>query len=128
MNFHFIEDDKVRSMIKQSWAISWPMSCIMFYEFMIGITDVYVAGKFGDVAQAAYGFAFQLYFVFIIIGIALSVGAVSIVSRLFTSGKKDGLGIAINTSVIISAVSGLALAVVGVFFSTTFVNFLNLPS
>jgi hypothetical protein len=38
------------------------MTLIMVFEFLIGITDIYVAGKVGKESQAAYGFVIQLYF------------------------------------------------------------------
>lgn len=114
-------------MIKKSWAISWPMAFIMFYEFLIGICDVYVAGKFGKDAQAAYGFAFQLYFIFIIIGIALSVGSVSVISRLFASENKDKFNAAVDTSVVVAGVSGIIFTATGILFSKNLINLLNLP-
>ncbi|MCX5711618.1 MAG: MATE family efflux transporter, partial [Candidatus Omnitrophica bacterium] len=103
------------------------MAFIMFYEFLIGICDVYVAGKFGKNAQAAYGFAFQLYFIFIIIGIALSVGSVSVISRLFTSENKDKFNTAVDTSIVVAAVSGVIFSAAGVLFSKNLINLLNLP-
>jgi hypothetical protein len=39
------------------------MTLIMFFEFLIGLTDVYIAGKVGKEIQAAYGFVIQLYFI-----------------------------------------------------------------
>ena len=59
-----IADPEIRQIARDSWSVSWPMAMIMFYEFFIGLTDVYVAGKFGKMALAAYGFSFQLYFIF----------------------------------------------------------------
>ena len=121
-------NEKFRAMVKESWKISWPMTCIMFYEFLIGLCDVYIASKFGKSAQAAYGFSFQLYFIFIIIGIALSVGAVSVISRLFTSPEKKEFSTAVNTSIVIAAVSGFVFGVFGFLFSDNIVGMLNLPA
>jgi len=45
----------------------------MFFEFLIGLTDVYIAGKVSKEIQATYGFVIQLYFIFIVIGNALTV-------------------------------------------------------
>jgi hypothetical protein len=30
-----IKDDKVQAMARESWALSWPLAVIMFYEFML---------------------------------------------------------------------------------------------
>lgn len=122
------KSEKLRALVSQSWALSWPLTFIMFYEFLIGLSDVYVAGKFGKSAQAAYGFAFQGYFIFIMIGIALSVGIVSVVSRLFTSGRQDEFATAITSSIVMSAAFGLAFTAAGFFFSGRLIGVLNLPA
>ncbi len=70
----------------------------MFFEFTTGLVDVYIAGRVGKEIQAAYGFIIQLYFVFIIVGNALTVGAVSVISRLFTAGNKGDLTEAIYST------------------------------
>ena len=122
-----IWNDNIKALIAESWAVSWPMTLIMFFEFLIGITDIYIAGKFGKEVQAAYGIAFQLYFVFIIIGIALSVGLVSVVSWLFTSDKTDEFIAAIDSSLFLATVSGLIFTAAGVLFSGQIIGILNMP-
>ena len=119
--------NNLKSVMRESWSIGWPMMLIMFFEFMIGLTDVYVAGRFGKEVQAAYGLAFQLYFVFIIIGIALSIGSVSVISRLFTSENKDEFGLAVNSSLMMAAVTGFLFTVLGVIFAANIINLLNIP-
>lgn len=118
---------RLKSIINESWSMGWPMTLIMFFEFLIGLTDVYVAGKFGKEVQAAYGMAFQLYFVFIIIGIAFSVGSVSVISRLFTSEHKDEFKSAVNSSFIASALLGICFSILGIFFSKTIITMLGIP-
>lgn len=118
---------KTRSLIAESWALSWPMAIIMFFEFLIGLTDVYVAGRLGKEIQAAYGLAFQLYFVFILAGIALSVGTVSVVSRLFTSRHNDEFKSAINTAVVLSSVAGLMFGLAGFIFAGVIIGMFNTP-
>ncbi len=122
-----IWNDNIKTLVRDSWTVSWPMSLIMLFEFLIGITDIYIAGKFGKEVQAAYGIAFQLYFVFIIIGIALSVGLVSVVSRLFTSDKQDEFTTAIGSSIFLVVTSGLIFTISGVIFSRQLIGILNIP-
>ena len=122
-----IWNDNIKQLVRDSWAVSWPMSLIMLFEFLIGITDIYIAGKFGKEVQAAYGIAFQLYFVFIIIGIALSVGLVSVVSRLFTSDNKDEFATAVGSSIFLVAASGSIFTILGVLFSRQIMGILNMP-
>ncbi len=117
----------VRAFISRSWSVSWPMTLIMFFEFLIGLTDVYIAGRVSKEVQAAYGFVIQLYFIFIIVANALTVGTVSVVSRLFTSKDKDELTEAVFSSIVTATVAGVALASAGIFLGPTIIRILNIP-
>jgi putative MATE family efflux protein len=104
------------------------MTLIMFFDFLIGLTDVFVAGRVGKDVQAAYGFVVQLYMVSIIIANALTVGTVSVVSRLFASGEQDELRKTVFTSLTASAGAGAFFAVLGVTLSPVLIDHLNIPS
>ena len=119
--------EEIGSYLSRSWSVSWPMTLIMVFEFLIGLTDVYIAGKVSKEIQATYGFVIQLYFVLIVIANALTVGTVSVVSRLYTSGDKTELNKAVFSSVMASAGAGIVLAIAGIFFSPTIIKYLNIP-
>jgi len=104
------------------------MTLIMVFEFLIGITDIYVAGKVGKEIQATYGFVIQFYFVFIIIANALTTGTVSVVSRLFSSGDREELGRAIFSILIITTAAGLLFGIPGILFTPAFINLVNIPA
>jgi putative MATE family efflux protein len=118
---------EVRTYISRSWSVSWPMTLIMFFEFLIGLTDVYIAGKISKEVQAAYGFVIQLYFIFIVVANALTVGTVSVVSKLYTSGDKEELDKTIFSSMVIAAFFGIILATAGILFTADMISFLNIP-
>ncbi|MFA6384830.1 MAG: MATE family efflux transporter, partial [Candidatus Omnitrophota bacterium] len=122
-----LKSDRIRNLAKESWSVCWPMTLIMSLVSVIGLTDVYVAGRFGKEAQAAYGLSFQLYFIMSIIGTALTVGSVSVVSRLFTSGRKEELRDAIDSSMVMAALSGFVLGILGLVFSSHIVDILRVP-
>lgn len=122
-----LQNKNLKSIIEHSWSVSWPMTLIMFFIFLIGITDVYVAGKFGKEIQAAYGLAFQLFFILTIAGHALSVGAVALVSRFFTSGEKKEFNESIDTALIITIFLGAFFSLIGILFSSNFLGFFNIP-
>lgn len=63
------------------WHMSWPMLIVMFFNFLVGFTDVYVAGFLGPEIQAIVGFVSQLYFSIIIVANAISIGTVALLSR-----------------------------------------------
>jgi putative MATE family efflux protein len=107
--------------------VSWPLTLIMVFEFLIGLTDVYIAGRISKDIQATYGFVIQLYFILIVIANALTVGTVSVVSRLYTSGNRIELNKAVFSSMITSSGAGFVLAVAGIFLSPTIIKYLNIP-
>ncbi len=122
-----INDKKIKEIVLESWSMSWPMALIMFFEFLIGLSDVYIAGKFGKEVQAGYGLAFQMYFIFIIAGMALTVGTASVLSRLFTSDRKDKFSLAVSTSIITAIAAGFIATLFGVFFSKSIIHHLHTP-
>lgn len=119
--------EEIKSYISRSWSVSWPLVLIMVFEFLIGLTDVYIAGKVSKEIQATYGFVIQLYFIFIVIANALTVGTVSVVSRLYTSGDKTELSKSIFSSLIAAVSAGAFLAGGGFLFSPQIIHVLNIP-
>jgi MATE family multidrug resistance protein len=63
------------------WQLSWPMLIIMVLNFIVGFTDIYVAGLLNPQIQAAVGFISQLYFLVVIVANAVSVGTLALVAR-----------------------------------------------
>ncbi len=72
------------------WLISWPMLLMMLLHFLVGLTDVYVAGLISPDVQAAVGFVSQIFFLVIILGNAVSIGTVSLVARAVGAGDRVG--------------------------------------
>jgi putative MATE family efflux protein len=103
------------------------MTLIMLFDFVIGLTDVYIAGKVSKEIQATYGFVIQLYFILIVIANALTVGTVSVVSRLYTSRNRDDLTHAIFSSLMTAAGAGCVLVFGGVLLSPEIIRFVNIP-
>jgi MATE family multidrug resistance protein len=122
-----LRQPEMRSYISRSWSISWPMTLMMFFEFLIGLTDVYIAGKVGKEVQATYGFVIQLYFILIVIANSLTVGTVSVVSKLFTSDRKEELSETVFSSMVVAAVAGIVLAAAGLILSPLIIKILNIP-
>jgi len=121
-----IKDKKLFPLLKSSWSVSWPMTVIMFFVFLIGLTDVYVAGRISKETQVAYSISLQIYFIFTIIAAALTVGAVSVISQLFTSHKTKDFNIAVDSSLIISLAAGVLLSLVTWLSSPLLISIFNL--
>ena len=107
-----LRNKNIVTIMRQSWAIGWPMTLIMFAIFLTGFADVYVAGKFGKEIQAAYGLAYQIFFVSSIVGFALTVGGVSVTSMLFAGSKPREYEQAVSTLFISAGISGLIIGAV----------------
>lgn len=92
------------------------MILIMFFQFSIGLTDVYVAGFLGTDVLAAVGYVGQLYWTLIILANAITVGTVSMVSQAYGAKSSRGVG---NVTAH-SLVMGLAISGAMTFFALTF--------
>lgn len=121
------KDEKTKALARESWSVCWPMAVIMLFVFLIGLTDVYVAGKLGKEIQASYGISVQIYFIFNIVASALSIGCVSVLSRLFTSGRKEEFTLALDSLLAITIVTGLIFGVLGFVFAENIIYCLNIP-
>lgn len=131
MSLNFIDQrldrEQIRAFVKQSWSVSWPMTLIMLFEFMISLADVYIAGKISKDVQAAYGFVVQIYFIFTVIGNALTVGTVSIISRLCQAMRDESYAKAVFSTVAMTALTGLILGIAGIFLTPVIFDWLNVP-
>lgn len=95
------------------WRMSWPMLFVMFFNFLVGITDIYVAGFLGPEIQAIVGFVSELYFFVIIVANAISIGTVALLSRAVGAGKfEDALSTA-RQSLFFGIACALVLTVFG---------------
>lgn len=127
----FCTMEDVTCFVSRTWQVSWPMTLIMLFEFLISITDVYVAGRIGKEVQAAYGFVVQIYFICIVVANALTVGTVSVISRLFTRkapDAKDFLSAAVFSSITTSGAAGFAVALTGFLFLPIIVGWIDIPA
>ncbi len=127
MGFPFIKRDEIKTYLSRSWSVSWPLTLIMFFEFLIGLTDVYIAGRVGKEIQATYGFIIQIYFVFIVVANALTVGTVSVISRLYTSGDIKKLNQGIFSSLLVTGAAGIILGFTGFLLGQKIIPLLNVP-
>ncbi len=102
------------------------MIFIMLFEFLISITDVFIAGMLGKEIQATVGFVSQMYFIFIVIANALTVGTVAITSQI-KEEKKNTLGIAASTSLVSAGIAGIFLGIAGILFTPVVIPYIDVP-
>lgn len=123
-----IKRNEIKTYLSRSWSVSWPLTLIMFFEFLIGLTDVYIAGRVSKEIQATYGLIIQIYFVFIVVANALTVGTVSVISRLYTSGDLTKFNQGLFSSLLVTGGAGLLLGFTGFLFGQKIVQLLNVPT
>jgi putative MATE family efflux protein len=85
------------------------MLLVMTFNFLVGLTDVYVAGFLGPEIQAVVGFVGQLYFFVIIVANAISIGTVALLSRAVGAGRFDDALSVAKQSLIFGVACSLAL-------------------
>jgi putative MATE family efflux protein len=113
--------------IRNSWSISWPMIMIMLFDFLINLTDVYIAGRIGKEVQASVGFVSQMYFILVVIANAITVGTVSVLSRYTESQNGRGISSAIYTVMTTTVAAGCVLGLIGIFFAPLIIKSLKVP-
>ncbi len=106
---------------------SWPVLGIMLLNFVVGYTDVYVAGRLGHDAQAIVGLANQIYFLSIIVGNAMAVGTVSLVSRSFGKDDPHEVRSWISQGVVLCTVMGAVVSLSVLLFAPPIVAAFRIP-
>ncbi len=101
---------------KNIWFMSWPMLFVMFFNFLVSITDIYVAGFLGPEIQAVVGFVGHLYFFIIVVANAISIGTVAILSRSIGAGKFDDAVSTARQSLLFGAICAIVLTLPGFLF------------
>jgi multidrug resistance protein, MATE family len=109
------------------WKNSWPMLLIMVFNFLVGLTDVYVAGLISSQVQGAIGFIAQLYFLLVILANAIGIGTVSLVSQ--ASGAQDTKEVihASQQSLIFGVLTAALLSLGGIIFPRWIVEVSGFP-
>jgi putative MATE family efflux protein len=117
-----------RELMRNSWAVAWPMTLIMLFEFAIAFTDVWIAGRIGKEVQAAYGLVTQIYFIFTILGNAFTAGTVALVSRLAADKDSPDYRRALATAIAGTVGAGLALGLAGILLSPFIIRLMDVPA
>ncbi|MGO9014737.1 MAG: MATE family efflux transporter [Dissulfurispiraceae bacterium] len=109
------------------WQLSWPMLLIMIFNFLVGMTDIYVAGFIGPEVQAVVGFVSQLFFLNIIIANAVSIATIALLARSIGAGDFDGAVKIARQSLIFGILAALAIMIAGLAFPREIVAIAGFP-
>ena len=125
---HIYRNKRIRFLLSDSWKMSWPLIIVMFLEFLVSITDVFVAGRIGKEVQAAVGFTSQLYFIFVVLANAMTQGTVSVVAKLHGGGKVTEFHQSLRTVLISSLIIGVLLTVAAYALTPFVISASSIPS
>jgi len=118
---------EIRKFLRESWSMGWPMILIMFFQFSIGIADVYVAGLLGTDILAAVGYVGQLYWTLIIFANGITVGTVSMVSQAFGAKCNEGIGSITTHSLVLGVIISGAVTTIAQLYPSTIVRAAGMP-
>jgi MATE family multidrug resistance protein len=74
---------------REIWRLAWPQFLMMCFHFLVGLTDVWVAGQIHRDAQAVLGIITQCQFILIIVGTAFANASVAAMSQSLGANLPD---------------------------------------
>jgi len=110
------------------WQLSWPMLVIMMFNFMVGLTDIYVAGLISSDVQAAVGFVTQIYFLTVVVANAITVGTLALISREIGAGRITKAVDIAKQSLSFSFLVAIFLTAIFLVFSSQIVTLAGFPA
>ena len=120
-----------RSRTVQEWkriaSLGWPITVQHAVRTMMRTTDLIVAGLFGPVAIAALGLANLYTQVPLRIGVGIGTSALALSSQETGTGNTDTRNESITQALIIGAIIGIPLAVLGVAFREEAIHIFGAP-
>ena len=105
-----------------------PLMASSLIQLLFNAADVIVVGRYvGHEALAAVGSTASLNNLLINVFVGLSIGTNVVIANFYGAGKKDSVSDTVHTSVLISLISGAALAVIGWFFAEPLLTMMGTP-
>jgi putative MATE family efflux protein len=91
------------------WRLAWPVMLSMTLASVVGIADIAMVGRIGAKAQAAVGYAAQLFFLAQSALFALSFACVALMARAIGGGRPAEARRALAASLVVSVGASLVL-------------------
>lgn len=116
--------------LKKLLLFTVPLILSSILQLLFNAADVVVVGRFaqqGDLCLAAVGSTGSLTSLIVNMFVGLSVGTNVVAARAWGSGDHKAMEDSVHTSMLVSIVSGVILAVVGVIGARVFLEWMNTP-
>ncbi len=109
------------------WRLAWPQTLMMYCVFIMSFTPVWTAGRIAAEVQAAFGMAAQCFIFLSILCMGLSSGATAAISQALGDRNERRAGFYVSTTVALSFLLGMLLAVPGWLFADHLAGAVGLP-
>jgi MATE family multidrug resistance protein len=113
--------------LRDIWGLSWPQVLMMFFHFLIGFVDVWVAGRISSNVQAAMGMINQLMFFFLVVAIAVANGSVAAISQSLGAGLYKRIRRYVGLIVQLGVITGLLIFLIGLASTEVMLTILQVP-
>ena len=116
---------------KKLFVFSVPVMLSYFLQSLYGAADTYVIGNFaadGEISLAAIACTGQILNLILGLFMGLSVGAGVCVSHAIGAKKTDEISRIVHTAILLSAVAGVALAIIGVIAAPWLLALVDTPA
>ena len=114
--------------LKKLLLFTIPLICSSVLQLLFNAADVIVVGRFaGDNSLAAVGATGSLVNLFVNFFIGLSVSANVLVARYYGAKHEKDLSETVHTAITISLVSGVCLALLGIWLSPILLEWMQTP-
>src|SRR5262245_62224106 len=94
---------------QEIWRLAWPVMLSMTLASVVGIADIAMVGRIGATAQAAVGYAAQLFFLAQSALFALSFACVALMARAIGGRRPADARRALAASLVVSVGASLVL-------------------
>ena len=118
---------KPRVSTREIWSLTWPQMLMMLLQFLIGFTDITIAGHISSQVQASVGFITQCLFFLLVVGIALANGGIAAISQSLGAGLPKRAARYIGLLFKISATLCLCIVVLAYTFRVHLMVLLQVP-
>jgi putative MATE family efflux protein len=96
--------------------LSLPLMLSNLIQTVYSLTDTYFVSMIGDEPVAAVGFVWPMIFMYMALGLGVSLGARGIISQRIGSGDNDGAAQASGQTISFMVIVSLVLSVLGIIF------------
>lgn len=116
-----------RTRFRSILSLTWPQMALLCCQFIIGITDVWAAGRLGSTVQASIGLITQCQMLLMALGMAAMSGTVATVSQSLGAKRYDRARRYVGLTLGAGFALSLILALTGYALRTEFVSMVQTP-